>query len=317
MSPSLLFPAFLPLPLSFAATSLLFKGLTPTSIEILYLLSKVYKAHVILQGLISVAIWTALGTTAVYPEGHGQSGFQIGSVRSQATFLAATMAQAALPLAAVLWVQWKLATALRQNITLRASGFSGCCQPVLAMLHSTLGVESDELPYADPLPISPESAVLVSSPLAKADNLRRTIPTAESVKCNSRGLWPAHKTHRSLRPTAAAADTTAASPSPPLPLTTKNQACCYYGLHRSDMISQRYPFHRRSQSQPLMSWDTRTNALVGPTIRIASTKSGFSTRRLSSMSQSSSMPCERDDSNLDALEPLAMINVEWSDPMAA
>lgn len=234
VSPLLMVPAFLPLPLSITASLLLTRKLTKASREALSTISKALRAHVLLQGLVALAVIRALGETAYYHHKHqtaqrdAERG-NVGSLSNQATFLLVSIAQAALPAALALGTQWSLAASLSHVVAIRpdasADGLSGRCSP-----HSSI------LPCVEPLRESPEPIASLSAEdlfLSAGKSMDRTPKSDNGLsRKHSRGQ---RRTHRSSRPSIS-------------------------GLGDDDEKSAagKHYAHRRTFSQPVMGFMSPT-----------------------------------------------------------
>ncbi|PWN29438.1 hypothetical protein BDZ90DRAFT_109284 [Jaminaea rosea] len=173
-SPALLAPLALPLPLSAIALFFVHRGDSSIYREGLDVVSKVYKAHILLQGLIGVIVWNTLGETAVYKDRHA------GSLPNRAVFTMVTIAQAALPVASALCAQWWLACSIAR-----------CAKAIRpARPLSATPATSVLLPYAvrdSPQPTSPPASPMMAAP--SSPRLTRT------ERANKRSRPSASATH--------------------------------------------------------------------------------------------------------------------------
>ncbi|CAO1628207.1 unnamed protein product [Parajaminaea phylloscopi] len=256
VSPLLLAPALLPLPISLAALALLLRRLTPRSISALHVLGKLYKSHTMLQGLVAVCVFKILGSTARYDHGRGGEPTPVGSWGSQIAFLAVTLAQAAFPLAIALWAQWKAAGTLEripqpepsvcsraskrvaQSPTLTSPRALASPRALRVSLSSPSESRAPILPVSGPLRTSPEPSCPSSSSERWHASESEGRP-ADSGQCAiTRSSRSFRRTHRSLRPACRESS----SNQPPI-------AGEDGGLPAPQQWQQS---HRRAQSQPAL-----------------------------------------------------------------
>lgn len=176
-SSALLVPMLLPLPLSFVALILVQRDDSTARQEVLDVISKVYKAHILLQALVGVVAWESLSDSAVYRDRHA------GSLVNRATFAMVSIAQAALPVAAGLAAQWWLACAVgRAGKQQRASPTTA---PSPGLLPYAAGPPATTK-QASPQPMSPPASPLVRQVPATSQPASPRSPSFKRLSSRSR-----------------------------------------------------------------------------------------------------------------------------------